>query len=103
MTRLYDLARAEATRTYQARLKASVRDQADRLLRAAEQVRLMEYEVGLKLYERVRKGSRLVPLLSEQELAPKQVAFRFVDEYWNDELRSYRFSLHSRCLEESAP
>jgi tetratricopeptide (TPR) repeat protein len=103
MTRLYDLARAEATRTYQARLKASVRDQADRLLRAAEQVRLMEYEVGLKLYERVRKGSRLVPLLSEQELAPKQVAFRFVDEYWNDELRSYRFSLRSRCLEESAP
>ena len=39
MTRLYDLSRAEATRVYQARLHESVRDEADKLLRAAEQVR----------------------------------------------------------------
>jgi hypothetical protein len=102
MTRLYDLARAEATRVYQARLKESVRDEADKLLRAAEQVRLMEYEVGLKLYERVKKGAKLVPLISEQPLGEHQVAFRFVDEYWNDELRDYRFSLKSRCIEETA-
>jgi hypothetical protein len=101
MTRLYDLARAEATRVYQARLKEAVRDEADRLLRAAEQVRLMEYEVGLKLYERVKKGSKLVPLISEEALADQQVAFRFKDEYWNDELRTYRFSLKSRCIEET--
>lgn len=102
MTRLYDLARAEGQRVYQARLKESVRDEADKLLRAAEQVRLMEYEVGLKLYERVKKGSKLVPLLEEEPLKDNQVAFKFVDEYWNDELRSYRFSLKSRCIEENA-
>src|SRR6185436_1076147 len=60
MTRLYDLARAEATRIYQERLTDSTRLEADKLLRASEQVRLMEYEVGLKLYERVKKGSKLV-------------------------------------------
>jgi hypothetical protein len=43
-----------------------------------------------------------VPLLEEEPLASNQVAFKFVDEYWNDELRSYRFSLKSRCIEESA-
>lgn len=102
MTRLYDLARAEATRVYQARLHESVRDEADTLLRAAEQVRLMEYEVGLKLYERVKKGAKLVPLLEAEALKEKQVAFSFVDEYWNDELRTYRFTLKSRCIEETA-
>lgn len=102
MTRLYDLARAEAQRVYDVRLAEAVRGEADKLLRAAEQVRLMEYEVGLKLYERVKKGSKLVPLLEEEPLASNQVAFKFVDEYWNDELRSYRFSLKSRCIEETA-
>lgn len=102
LTRLYDLQRAEAIRVYQARLRDSVRGEADRLLRAAEQVRLMEYEVGLKLYERVKKSARLVPLIEEKPLSPSQVAFHFEDEYWNDELRDYRFSLKSRCIEETA-
>jgi hypothetical protein len=102
MTRLYDLSRAEALRIYDERLHNSVRAEADRLLRAAEQVRLMEYEVGLKLYERVKKGSRLVTLVEEPSLQSEQVAFKFKDEYWNDELRDYRFSLKSRCIEETA-
>lgn len=102
MTRLYDLARAEAQRVYTERLNQSARGEADKLLRSAEQVRLMEYEVGLKLYERVKRGSKLVALLEEEELKPEQVAFKFVDEYWNDELRTYRFSLKSRCIEETA-
>ncbi len=102
MTRLYDLARAEGQRIYTERLNDSVRVEADKLLRAAEQVRLMEYEVGLKLYERVKRGSRLVALIEEAPLEADQVSFKFVDEYWNDELRDYRFSLKSRCIEETA-
>jgi hypothetical protein len=102
MTRLYDLARAEGQRVYNERLNDSVRVEADKLLRAAEQVRLMEYEVGLKLYERVKRGAKLVPLLEEEPIKDEQVAFKFVDEYWNDELRSFRFSLKSRCIEETA-
>ena len=102
MTRLYDLSRAEGQRVYTERLNESVRVEADKLLRAAEQVRLMEYEVGLKLYERVKRGSKLVALIEEEPLRPEQVAFKFVDEYWNDELRDFRFSLKSRCIEETA-
>lgn len=102
MTRLYDLARAEGQRIYSEKLKNSVRSEADKLLRASEQVRLMEYEVGLKLYERVKKGSKLVALVEEPKLEPGQVAYRFKTEYWNDELRDYRFSLKSRCIEETA-
>ncbi|MBI3181899.1 MAG: hypothetical protein HYZ28_07120 [Myxococcales bacterium] len=101
LTKLYDLAYAEATRVFEERLRNSVRAEADKLLRAAEQVRLMEYEVGLKLYERVKRGSKLVTSPEEEALSPVQVAFRFNGEYWNDELRSYRFSLKSRCIEET--
>jgi len=102
MTRLYDLSRAEAVRVYDDRLHEAVRVEADKLLRAAEQVRVMEYEVGLKLYERIKKGSKLVTLIEEEPLGPHQIAFKFTDEYWNDELRTYRFSLKSRCIEETA-
>ncbi len=102
MTRLYDLSRAEAVRIYQDRLHESVRVEADKLLRASEQVRVMEYEVGLKLYERIKKGSKLVQLIEETPLTEHQVGFKFTDEYWNDELRDYRFSLKSRCIEETA-
>ncbi|WP_342379129.1 hypothetical protein NVS55_06860 [Myxococcus stipitatus] len=101
LTKLYDLSRAEAVRVYDARLADAVRQEADTLLRAAEQVRLMEYEVGLKLYERVKKGAKIVAPEDEQLLTPDSVAFRFNGEYWNDELKSYRVSIESRCIEET--
>ncbi len=101
LTKLYALSLGEAERVYQARLADAVRQEADTLLRAAEQVRLMEYEVGLKLYERVKKGSKIALPQEEELLQPKQVAFRFDGEYWNDELKSYRVRIDSRCIEEN--
>ncbi|HYV49527.1 MAG TPA: hypothetical protein VFA20_31930 [Myxococcaceae bacterium] len=99
LSRLYVLAVAEAQRVYEARLRESVRQEADKLVRAAEQVRIMDYEIGLKLYERIKKGSKLVKDVEEPPLTPKQVGFPFDGEYWNDELRDYRVSLKSRCIE----
>jgi hypothetical protein len=101
LTKLYALSLGEAERVYQARVTEAVRQEADTLLRAAEQVRLMEYEVGLKLYERVKKGSKPVLPPEEELLKPEQVAFRFEGEYWNDELKSYRVRIESRCIEET--
>ncbi|MGA9523503.1 MAG: hypothetical protein WBV82_18720 [Myxococcaceae bacterium] len=102
LVKLYDLSRAEAQRVFQHELNEAVRHEADKLLRASEQVRLMDYEVGLKLYERVKRGSKLVTAAEEKALEIDQVAFRFKGEYWNDELRSFRFSLKSRCIEDTA-
>jgi hypothetical protein len=101
-TKIYDLAYAEAERVYRQRLEEAVREEADKLLRAAEQVRLMEYEVGLKLYERIKRGAKLVQPEKQQPIGEGQEAFRFDGEYWNDELRSYRVSIPSRCVEEGA-
>jgi hypothetical protein len=101
-TKIYELAIAEAERVYRQRLQEAVREEADKLLRAAEQVRLMEYEVGLKLYERIKRGAKLVQPEKQSPLAEGQEAFRFDGEYWNDELRSYRVSIPSRCVDEGA-
>jgi len=100
LQKVYDLAHAEAERLYQQRLEEAVREEADKLLRADEQVRLMEYEVGLKLYERVKRGAKLVQPEKQAALTSAQIAFKFTGEYWNDELRSYRVSIPSRCIEE---
>jgi hypothetical protein len=102
LQKVYDLSHAEAERLYQQRLRDAVREEADKLLRADEQVRLMEYEVGLKLYERVKRGAKLALPEKETPLTSAQIAFKFTGEYWNDELRSYRVSIPSRCLEEGA-
>lgn len=102
LTKLYDLSHAEAQRIYEQRLNESVRAEADKLLRSAEQVRLMEYEVGLKLYERVKRGAKLVMPEDDPEITSAQVAYTFEGEYWNDELRDYRVRLKSRCIEEAA-
>jgi hypothetical protein len=102
LQKVYDLAHAEAERLYQQKLRDAVREEADKLLRADEQVRLMEYEVGLKLYERVKRGAKLALPEKEIPLTSAQIAFKFTGEYWNDELRSYRVSIPSRCIEEGA-
>ncbi|HSP18023.1 MAG TPA: hypothetical protein VLQ79_00800, partial [Myxococcaceae bacterium] len=102
LTKVYDLERAEGERIYRQRLKEAVREEADRLLRADEQVRLMEYEVGLKLYERVKRGAKLAQTEKDPQITAAQLHFKFDGEYWNDELRSYRVSIPSRCIEEGA-
>jgi hypothetical protein len=100
VVKLYDLAHAEAQRVYEQRIRDAVRDEANRLLRAAEQVRLVDYEVGLKLYERQKKGAAVARVEENVPLTDSQVAFPFEGEYWNDELRTYRVNLKSRCVEE---
>jgi hypothetical protein len=62
----------------------------------------MEYEVGLKLYERVKRGAKLAQPEKQAQLTSAQIAFKFTGEYWNDELRSYRVTIPSRCIEEGA-
>ena len=72
LTKVYDLAHAEAQRIYDQRLRESVREEADKLLRAAEQVRLMEYEVGLKLYERGEEGRQARRPRSRRSPSPRR-------------------------------
>ena len=91
-------------RRLQLELKRGVIKIADELLRASEQVSLVDYEVGLALYRRLHGSGPQSPLVF-QDVAPgkDEVAFGFEGEYWNDELLGLRFALPNRCVEGVQP
>src|SRR5205814_9843667 len=96
---VYGTSLAEATRVRDQRLNKALEAEANRLLDSAEQVRLVEYEVGLKLNARLgAHPDELVPE-SQDALGPEDVRYHFSGEYWNDELRDIRIDLDDRCQE----
>jgi hypothetical protein len=98
LRQIYDRELAEATRQREVLLKSSLEAAADRLLRGEEQVRLLEYEIGLDFFKRIKKGSvPSAPAVKDEPVLPVEVAYVFDGEYWNDELKDYRLFLPSRC------
>lgn len=96
---VYGTLLAEATRVRDQKLQRSLETEANKLLDAAEQVRLVEYEVGLKLNARLgAHPNELVPE-SQDALGPEDVRYHFSGEYWNDELRDVHVDLEDRCSE----
>ncbi len=94
---VYGTIYAEATRIRDLKLERALEGEANRLLDAAEQVRLVEYEVGLKLNARASAHpDELVPE-SQDAMGPEDVSYNFSGEYWNDELRDIRIDLEDRC------
>ena len=82
-------------------MKTSTAEVAEEMLRAEEQVNLLEYEVAQAIFQRVddsegaakiRKPAPKVPLSSER------VYYRFEGEYWTEELPSYKFNIEDRCV-----
>lgn len=97
---LYDLAAARSDLQLDAGFSAATRAAAEELIAFEEQMSLLDYEIGLAIYERLR-GERArreedrpvdVPLVSSEAIYP------FVDEYWNDELDRYDFLIENRCF-----
>ena len=71
---------------------------SDKLLSFEENMRLMHYEIGLSMYQRVkqsRAGEKKVSLTKSTFEQP--VIYPFVGEYWNDELDHLRVSLTDKC------
>lgn len=96
---LYATELAEAERVRDARLTVALDAVAERLLDAAEQARLVDYEVGMKLNAQLEVNPKALVLAQPEPGGGPEVAYRFTGEYWNDELRDYRVTLDDRCGE----
>jgi len=73
-------------------------DISDKLLSFEENMRLMHYEIGLAMYQRVkqsRSGMDNSPLA--EKIFEQPVIYPFIGEYWNDELDYLRVSLTDKC------
>ena len=102
LRRLYDLEIREQARLWRIEFDESADEKALDLLEAEEQVGLLDYEIGLDIFKRLKIG-RSSQLPAAKLVVPydsRNVYYEFDGEYWNDELHSYKYFIESRCLGE---
>ncbi len=101
LRRIYDLKLKYVNRRLKMGLDEALRMVAGRLLDFEEQMNLLEYEIGLAIYKRI-KGA---PTTHEEvkQVVPSSgelVYYEFDGEFWNDELHDFNFFIENRCFEE---
>jgi hypothetical protein len=101
LTRIYDLKIQSVNRQLKTSLDESIRLVAEKLLEYEEQMNLLEYEIGLSIYKRI-KGTPTQKESKEQSIpfADLEIYYEFDGEFWNDELHNYRFFIEDRCFSE---
>lgn len=100
---LYDLKVKETVRALEVDLNEEAKLVADTLLDYEEQARLVDYEVALEVFKRLKSGEGNKDLPAPERPIPvgsRNVYYVFDGEYWNDELHDYRFRIESRCFGE---
>jgi len=101
LTTLYDLAIKEQGRLWRSEFTGHADVIARDLLDASEQVELLDYEVGLDIFKRL-KADTARNTMEEQLVVPydsANVYYEFDTEFWNDELHSYQVFVTNRCFE----
>jgi hypothetical protein len=100
--RVYELKIAEVNRDLDRVVEDEASAVASDLLDYEEQARLVDYEVSLEVFRRIKKGTgKLVAdVQTPIPLGSRDVYYRFNGEYWNDELHDYRFRIENRCFGE---
>jgi hypothetical protein len=103
---MYRLAARRADLRIDDALATATRREARELVELEEQMYLLDYEIGLAIYRRLkearaRRGDDDAPL--DIPLAGEEAIYPFVGEFWNDELSRFDFLIENRCFEEGGP
>ena len=100
--RVYELKIAEVNRDLDRVVEDEANVVASELLDYEEQARLVDYEVSLEVFRRVKRGTGKVvaDLEAPIPVGSRDVYYRFNGEYWNDELHDYRVRIDNRCFGE---
>ena len=83
-------------------LEEQAREVAEELIDFEEQMQLLDYELGLAIYQRSRLPAEGAYSLPKKQAEEEGATFEFEGEFWNDELDSYRFVLEDRCVRRGA-
>jgi hypothetical protein len=102
---LYGLQEKEVRRIWWEVMGDAFEELSAKLIEYEEQINLLDYEVGIALYRRIKKEERreeagdvevvVVPVSSGK------VVVRPHHEYWNDELHDYTVLIQDRCEAEA--
>ena len=103
LRRMYELKTEQVDLKLAADLQRATRKVAEELVDFEEQMYLLDYEVGLAIYRRLRKEDARRPTEADDltiPIAGERVYYNFEDEFWNDELPTYDFLVENRCFDE---
>jgi tetratricopeptide (TPR) repeat protein len=96
---LYTLKRQEVEHTFRLLVTDEYEKMADAMLRFEEEAHLMEYEIGIDMYQRVNDihYSEETPNQEESVDENGKAVYAFQGEFWNDELDDYEVELPNKC------
>jgi len=99
LNRLYTLKKEEAEQRFRILVNDEFEKMADAMLRFEEEANLMEYEIGIDMYQRVydyHYSEDKSEKNKNKKLGGKAV-YNFQGEFWNDELDDYKVVLPNKC------
>ena len=99
LSKLYALKIEEAESKFRILLLDEYEKMANEMLRFEEEAHLMEYEIGLDMYQRVYDYhfSEETSDETRSEDERKKAVYSFQGEFWNDELDDYKVILPNKC------
>lgn len=103
LRQMYELKARQVDLQLAADLRRATRSVAQELVDFEEQMYLLDYEVGLAIYRRLRKEDARRSTEDDDisiPIADDNVYYDFEGEFWNDELPTYDFLIENRCFDE---
>lgn len=105
LRRIYQLKAQKLDLELDSLLRREARTVAEELVDFEEQMYLLDYEIGLAIYRRLRKEDARRPTEDDSLDIPiggRSAYYNFTDEFWNDELAHLQFFVENRCFDEGA-
>jgi len=97
LNKLYILKIKEKIKDFKNIVNNNYQKIANEFLDYEENIRLMEYEIGLDMYQRVYESHYLKDNEQNNASEKSYVVYTFQNEYWNDELADFHVNLIDKC------
>ena len=99
LDQLYTLKREDVERAFRQRINEKYEAMANDMLKFEEEAHLMEYEIGIDMYQRVHDYHYEDESATTDQRASgeKKAVYAFQGEFWNDELDDYEVVLPNKC------
>lgn len=95
---LYTLEIEKISKEFKEQVQNVYEKMADDLLKYEEESHLLEYEIGLDMYQRVRDYHyREKSELPKEDTVKRTVAYPFQGEFWSYEMDDYQVTLPNKC------
>ena len=97
LVKIYDLQIEESREKLRKLINDDYEVIANDLLKYEEDANLMEYEIGLDMYQRVYESHYTDENTIKEKVEKGLAYYQFQGEFWNDELATYEVSLPNKC------